>query len=52
MSALILDVGGVLIETPTRVAREAWERAQSSEAEHSHGHVAAGPVSLGLPTTR
>ncbi|RAK62982.1 HAD family hydrolase [Phenylobacterium kunshanense] len=25
--ALILDVGGVLIETPTRDARSAWERA-------------------------
>lgn len=25
--ALILDVGGVLIETPTRAARSAWERA-------------------------
>lgn len=31
VSALILDVGGVLIETPTRVAREAWERAHGLE---------------------
>lgn len=29
--ALILDVGGVLIETPTRVARGAWERAHGLE---------------------
>lgn len=29
--ALILDVGGVLIETPTRDARSAWERAHGLE---------------------
>lgn len=29
--ALILDVGGVLIETPTRNARSAWERAHGLE---------------------
>jgi len=41
---------------PLRIRRtrsgDAWERARSSEAEHAHGHVAAGPVSLGLPTLR
>lgn len=30
-AALILDVGGVLIETPTRDARSAWERAHGLE---------------------
>lgn len=29
--ALILDIGGVLIETPTRGARSAWERAHGLE---------------------
>jgi len=41
---------------PLRIRRtragEAWERAQSSEAEHAHGHVVAGRVSLGLPAVR
>ena len=31
LKALILDVGGVLIETPTRDARSAWERAHGLE---------------------
>src|SRR5580698_3644760 len=31
LAALILDVGGVLIETPTRDARSAWERAHGLE---------------------
>lgn len=33
--ALILDVGGVLIETPTRDARSAWERTHGLE----HGQL-------------
>ncbi len=41
---------------PLRIRRtrsgDAWERAQSSEAEHSHGHVVAGRVSLGVPGVR
>lgn len=32
--ALILDIGGVLIEQPTREARSAWERAHGLEDGH------------------
>ncbi len=43
---------------PLRIRRtrsgDAYERGQSGEPEHSHAHahVAAGAVSLGLPTVR
>lgn len=34
-TALILDIGGALIEQPSRDARSAWERAHG----HEHGHL-------------